>query len=773
MQFLYQPLTWGFLLVGVPILIHLINMLRHRRRKWAAMDFLMESHRRNRRWVLLKQWLLLASRMLAMLLLVTMLARWISGSQWLSWFGGQTTHHYVLLDDSYSMGEIVQNESAYRRGLQALTGLVQSIANQPGQHQITLLRWSRAALALRVGQREARVDSAADLLAQSIPRDPEQLLERIHTTAPAPLALGPEESLELVGPLIADNTEQKSEIYLITDLRRKEFAEADNLKNQLQALAQNSVDFHVVDCSEAIGNNLSIVSLEPEQEVWAAGVPLMVRFQVRNRTPQTAKNVIVRVRSVSYPQDIATPQVEKAYSGDVSELPAVVIEQISAGETATRQVQVVFGVPGDHVVEIAIDNDSLNADNRRWCTIEIQQSQRVLLVDGEIDQANAFFFENVVNPNPRLSTGIQVDQQDAAFLRDVAPEILSKYDVVALLDVPRLDPQAVSKLEDFCKAGGGLLNICGRNTNIKFVNEALYREGSGFFPTELLDIVEIAEDLSGSEPQVAATTHPILAPLLQLESSPFFSLQIRTLFDVGQVQDPTIDWVAKGPAGRPLLLDQAFGQGRVLTLLTGLTPDWSNWAQDPTFVVMTLRALGYLGSFRRPATSLPAGSSIEMLVAGRPVLPEGELLIPGREDGVRVRVLREVEQAAGDEVAKMTIDLDLDGPDRDLVDSLLRPGVFEAWMVDAQGQPFVQNTAHNVPAAEGDLEKVSHPQLLQELNGLPIEILTSAEVSRWNANTPNAAHSTLFLSLLILLLLGEQMLAYSASYHTPAIGVRP
>ncbi len=80
MQFLFQPLTWGFLLVAVPILVHLINMLRHRKQPWAAMDFLLESYRRNRRWVMLKQWLLLASRILIMLLLVAMLAKWVSAA---------------------------------------------------------------------------------------------------------------------------------------------------------------------------------------------------------------------------------------------------------------------------------------------------------------------------------------------------------------------------------------------------------------------------------------------------------------------------------------------------------------------------------------------------------------------------------------------------------------------------------------------------------------------------------------------------------------------
>ena len=40
--------------------------------------------------------------------MVMMLAKWVSASEWLNWFGGRTTHHYVLLDDSYSMGEALE-----------------------------------------------------------------------------------------------------------------------------------------------------------------------------------------------------------------------------------------------------------------------------------------------------------------------------------------------------------------------------------------------------------------------------------------------------------------------------------------------------------------------------------------------------------------------------------------------------------------------------------------------------------------------------------------
>ena len=120
MQFIHQALAWGFLIALAPVLIHLINMMRHRRVKWAAMEFLLQSYRKHRRWVWLKQLLLLLMRMAAVALIVAMLAGWISREKWLAIFGERTTHHYVLLDDSYSMSERAGGASAFERGLKAV-----------------------------------------------------------------------------------------------------------------------------------------------------------------------------------------------------------------------------------------------------------------------------------------------------------------------------------------------------------------------------------------------------------------------------------------------------------------------------------------------------------------------------------------------------------------------------------------------------------------------------------------------------------------------------
>ena len=57
-SFVFSPLLWGLVAVAAPVLIHLINMMRHQRVQWAAMEFLLASYKKHRTWVWLKQLIL-------------------------------------------------------------------------------------------------------------------------------------------------------------------------------------------------------------------------------------------------------------------------------------------------------------------------------------------------------------------------------------------------------------------------------------------------------------------------------------------------------------------------------------------------------------------------------------------------------------------------------------------------------------------------------------------------------------------------------------------
>src|SRR5438552_16996882 len=86
----------GTALVSLPILIHLINRMRFKRVRWAAMEFLLKSQKRNRRRLILEQLLLLALRCLLVLLVGLLVARFVTKFGQLT---AQDTRHHVVLDD--------------------------------------------------------------------------------------------------------------------------------------------------------------------------------------------------------------------------------------------------------------------------------------------------------------------------------------------------------------------------------------------------------------------------------------------------------------------------------------------------------------------------------------------------------------------------------------------------------------------------------------------------------------------------------------------------
>src|SRR2546430_17489734 len=112
---MFEFLNPGFLaagaaLVGLPILIHLINRLRFKRVRWAAMEFLLKSQKRNRRRLIIEQLILLALRCLLVVLAGFLIAR-LLGFSALAFFQPQNTVHVVVLDDTLSMNDQWEDEN--------------------------------------------------------------------------------------------------------------------------------------------------------------------------------------------------------------------------------------------------------------------------------------------------------------------------------------------------------------------------------------------------------------------------------------------------------------------------------------------------------------------------------------------------------------------------------------------------------------------------------------------------------------------------------------
>src|SRR6266545_7209635 len=85
----------GGALVSVPVIIHLINRMRFKRIRWAAMEFLLKSQKRNRRRLIIEQLILLFLRILLVLLIAFLVARFIGSALGLT--PTSSTVHFVIL----------------------------------------------------------------------------------------------------------------------------------------------------------------------------------------------------------------------------------------------------------------------------------------------------------------------------------------------------------------------------------------------------------------------------------------------------------------------------------------------------------------------------------------------------------------------------------------------------------------------------------------------------------------------------------------------------
>lgn len=114
MVFLAPWMLWALPFALLPLLIHLINRWRHRSIDWAAMDFIIRVTRERRGRKKLIHYLILVMRVLAVLMLVTAMARPLM-SHFMGWGTAGINEVVLLLDRSPSMGAMPDGRTSLQQ----------------------------------------------------------------------------------------------------------------------------------------------------------------------------------------------------------------------------------------------------------------------------------------------------------------------------------------------------------------------------------------------------------------------------------------------------------------------------------------------------------------------------------------------------------------------------------------------------------------------------------------------------------------------------------
>jgi len=125
MTFLNPAILFGLLAASIPIIIHLLNLRKLKKIEFSTLQFLKELQKNKIRKIKLKQWLLLALRVLIILCIVTAFARpTLVGVS----IGGTTsaakTTAVFILDDTFSMSVVDQNGSYFNQAKESIKNIL-------------------------------------------------------------------------------------------------------------------------------------------------------------------------------------------------------------------------------------------------------------------------------------------------------------------------------------------------------------------------------------------------------------------------------------------------------------------------------------------------------------------------------------------------------------------------------------------------------------------------------------------------------------------------
>jgi hypothetical protein len=739
-------LWWGLPLVAAPIIIHLITILRHRRVEWAAMEFLLASQRKYRTRVLLKQLLLLILRAAAVLGIVLALAgpRWRSALAGL--FGGGRTAHVVLLDDSYSMGDTSAGAedaaapvTAFDRGKRVAERIVADLAVTAGGQELAVGRFSRL----------SRADAARATAAFDVPRQPvtPQTVPQIRdVVAELPLSAtdaGPATPLAVAAEVLGGGSNTGRVVWVVSDFRTREWKAADDLADTLRRLTAAGAQVRLVDCAAPSATNLSIERLEPAGGVTASGVVVPLEVEVRNHGDRPVHDVAVELR-----EDGATR-------------PGVRIGSIAPGDSTTQRFDATFTTPGSHGIEAMLGPDAVAADNARSAVVDVVDRVDVLLIDGGLASSDnapqragdAFYVAAALAPGSGAPTGLnpRIESPRALASLDLQPFV-----GIWLLDVERLEQSEVAALEAYAKGGGGVVFFCGPRTKPDTTNTTLYRDGSGLFPVPLAGAVDLLPGPASGDaavPDVSVEEHPVVTVLSGQRNPLLDAVRVDRFMAVERTFAPTpeagLRRLLSLRTGAPLVLEKPFGEGTAVAVLTTAAPVWNNWARgNPSWVVVMLELENHLARLRRQAAALEVGAQLQVPLETGVDAIDVDFGVPPQGTVVHI-------SGTADQTGAVTATL----PDTPTA------GIYTARWPRLDGTERLKSFAVNVDPDEGRLERVGREPLGRLLVGVPFSY-ESADAIQPPANA--LAGVSLLQPLLVgllLLLVGEQLLAYSASYH--------
>lgn len=535
MTFLYPGVLWAALAVLIPILIHLFNFRRPKRVLFSNVAFVRQVNKAVVRKLKLKQWLLLAARILAILALVFTFANPVlPGESSAGAIKGRKSV-LIVLDNSLSMSAADGGGVWFQQAKRLATDILKSYTRED----------------------EFQVQTTGDLRLNSLFVPQGQALERVNELDFRDRDFRLTELFQNLDLLLTEARHQHRLVYFISDFQKSTVL-ADSLTKA--AGGTENVQLIGVPVGERVPANIYVSDVQFETTVLEVDQPVEVKLTLNNASEEEVQNLGLRVLVEGKEVSIGS------------------VESLRPGEQQTTTVTFTPNKGGWQSGEIVLDDPEVTFDNRRFFAFQIPQNQRLLLVEGETEDPKylRLLFE-------RLFAQYDVKRVSE---KNISSQDLAEFEAVVLAGINDLSSGQRDRLASWVKSGGGVLFFPSEQMNVEDVNSFYQQLGIGSWT----NAIDMAEGTRLRRPDLG---QPLFRGVFESaeEGGELDGPVIRKLFGFQPRAGGIQRVLLQDRQNRPVLHNARVEAGQVFTFTVHPSLAWSDFPLKSSFVPILHRSL--------------------------------------------------------------------------------------------------------------------------------------------------------------------------------------
>ena len=550
MTFLNPFILLGLAAAIIPLIIHLFHFRKPRKIDFSSLVFLRELQQRTMRRMRIRQWLVLLLRTLAIASLVLAFARPTLRSSWIpAWGPAEHASIAIVLDNSLSM-ELRDADGAY--------------LEQARQIAQTLIREAQ------IGDELFIEYTASGGKETQHYEHPSLALENIQQVSLLPGASTLSDALNRAVQALEHAKHPNRLVYLISDLQASTFTDSSQLTQEsLPTLT-------LLPVGKEDHPNVAITDVKILSRIIEQGQPVRIQATLANFSNHPKHQYVASLYL----------EGERVALATVS-LPAEGFKEVVFTATPRKR--------GWIKGYVQIEDDDFLPDNRRYFSLLVPTTRRVLLVENPENPAT--YLKLALSPSLTRKANVEVTTIPE---HQLATQDLDTYDVIILAGPHQLSSGAQARLTHYLKQGGGLIFFPSEQMDA-FTYRALLRTWNagrfgGFSGTSGTEIIAQLEHITYEHPLFEGVFQELnqLKTASKLERPEVY--RVMNYHPSAQGEQP----IMKLSNDIPLLEEIPVGKGTVF--LYTVFPDllWTDLPVRGLFIPLLFRSIFYLSA---PQTS--------------------------------------------------------------------------------------------------------------------------------------------------------------------------